>query len=144
VFKLCIICAVLVVLACGFMVAAQNGIATAAGKLSGLVVDPDGAIIPNAKVIVEAGTFRREVVSTENGRYEIELPSGKYLVTVVRGDFRTTNVGGVVIEPNVITKLDVTLKGFRIFEELVPLEPLRTEPPVLNQTIQLRKLLRGP
>jgi len=48
------------------------------------------AIIPNAKVVGETGTFRREVVSGETGRYETELPMGNYLVTVVRDDFHPT------------------------------------------------------
>jgi hypothetical protein len=142
--KLRFMSAAVLVLAGAFIVSAQNSSATATGKLSGLVVDPDGSVIPNAKVVVETSTFRREVVAGETGRYEIELPTGNYLVTAVRGDFHPTIVKGVVIASNALTTLDVTLKGIQVFEELVPLEPLRTEPPVLNPTIQLRKILRKP
>jgi uncharacterized membrane protein len=95
----------------------QSSSSASTGKLSGLVLDPGKARVPAAKVLVESKGFRREVVSANDGSYEVELPAGKYKVTVARDDFFPSCKEGVKIQPNITTKLDVTLKGRRVDEE---------------------------
>ena len=87
------------------------------GKLVGLVLDVGEARVPAAKVIVEAKGFRRETVSGDDGSYEIDLPEGKYKISVIRGDFYPYSKECIRVMPNAITKLDVTLKGRRVDEE---------------------------
>ena len=87
------------------------------GKLVGLVLDVGEARVPAAKVIVEAKGFRRETVSADDGSYQIELPEGKYKISVIRGDFYPYIKECVRVMPNATTKLDVTLKGRRVDEE---------------------------
>jgi hypothetical protein len=85
------------------------------GKLVGLVGGE--ARVPAARVIVEAKGFRRETVSADDGSYQIELPEGKYKISVIRGDFYPYSKECVRVMPNATTKLDVTLKGRRVDEE---------------------------
>ena len=87
------------------------------GKLVGLVLDINEARVPAAKIIIVSKGFRLEAVSAEDGSYEIALPEGKYNITVLRDDFYPFRKAGVQIQPNVTTKLDVTLKGRRVDEE---------------------------
>ena len=83
----------------------------ARGTLAGLILDPGGARVPAAKVIIEAKKFRREVVSDDDGRYSVDLPEGKYEVRVERDGFYPSRKKTISISLNVTTNLDVVLKG---------------------------------
>ncbi|HYW70741.1 MAG TPA: carboxypeptidase-like regulatory domain-containing protein [Pyrinomonadaceae bacterium] len=127
------------------VVAAQTGSATASGKLSGLVVDLGGAVVPRAKIVAEAGELRRETISGDDGRYEMALPPGKYLVTIARDDFWANKVLDVTVAANALTKLDVVMtKGIEYHEERYTVEPLPAQVLLLNPAIQMRKLRRIP
>jgi hypothetical protein len=110
------------------------------GKLSGLILDPGEARVPAAKIIIEREGFRREVVSTNAGSYELDLPIANYTVTVIRDGFYPSRKSGVSIRSDSVTTLNVTLKGILIGEDLVPIKELHTETVILNTSIQLRKL----
>ena len=91
----------------------QSSAPEASGKLSGLILDPGEARVVGAKIIIEAKGFRREVISTDDGSYEIALPEGKYKMRVELGGFYPSRKKTVRISSNATTKLDVTLKGIR-------------------------------
>jgi hypothetical protein len=67
------------------------GTAGAAGKLSGVVSDPSGAVIPGATIHVERrGPLEAQipnVISDAGGRYTVTLPPGAYDVTVIADGF---------------------------------------------------------
>lgn len=48
-----------------------------------MVLDVGEARVPSAEVIVEAKAFRRETVSADDVSYQIELPEGKYKITII-------------------------------------------------------------
>ena len=110
-------CLALIVLSFSLALKAQtvNQLAApeASGKLSGLILDPGEARVVGAKIIIEAKGFRREVISTDDGSYEIALPEGKYKVIVEHDGFYPSRKKTVRISSNTTTKLDVTLKGVR-------------------------------
>jgi len=63
---------------------------TISGSLEGHVIDPSGAAITGAKVIVSSGEtgLRRELVTNENGYFLMTfLPLGEYAVTAEAGGF---------------------------------------------------------
>jgi uncharacterized membrane protein len=91
----------------------QSSSPMSSGKLLGLILDPSEARVVGAKIIVEAKGFRREVISSDDGSYEIALPEGKYKVRVELGGFYPSRKKTVRISSNATTKLDVTLKGIR-------------------------------
>ena len=106
----------------------QSSSSASTGKLAGLILDIGEARVPKAKVIVEAKGFRRETVSADDGSYQIELPEGKYKVSVIRDDFYPFSKECVRIMPSVTTQLDVTLKGRRVDGDH-PLDYLRAKQP---------------
>ncbi len=81
-------------LALGSLVSAQVDQAT----LTGVVTDRTSAVVPGAKVEVQAPAtgFRREVLSGEAGGYTFSLlPIGVYTVTVSHPGFRTVSMTDV-------------------------------------------------
>src|SRR6266851_9789123 len=64
---------------------------TSAGSLGGTITDPNGASIPDAKVVATNATTgaKQEVVSTEAGLYLFPvLPVSLYSVTVEKAGFK--------------------------------------------------------
>src|SRR2546423_6433697 len=80
------------------------------GMLSGLILDPGEARISRATILVEGKEFRRMVTSGDDGSYKIELPEGKYKISVTRGGFYTSRKKTVRIRSDAALTLVVTLK----------------------------------
>ena len=58
--------------------------------ITGEVVNyENGALIPNAQVIVEGKDIRKEIKTDEEGNYKIELSEGVYKITVSATGFKT-------------------------------------------------------
>src|SRR5947209_19269797 len=78
--------------ACLLLVVAARPEGTATGTLSGTVLDPSGAAIPNAKVTAvnaSTNTPATAVTNTEGFFTIRNLPPGSYKVTVESGSFRS-------------------------------------------------------
>ena len=83
------------------------------GGLSGMVVDPQGAIIPDATIqATNAATgLVYKAVSSSAGDYSIlDLPLGDYTVIVAFPGFATVKVDQIRISAGVVFNLPVTLK----------------------------------
>ncbi|HET9696805.1 MAG TPA: carboxypeptidase-like regulatory domain-containing protein [Terriglobales bacterium] len=82
------------------------------GTLSGTVLDPSGAVVPNATVTA-TGTQTGAVytaVTTSSGAYRIpNISVGTYNVKVVSSGFKTAESTGVVIQVNTVASLDISL-----------------------------------
>ena len=81
----------------------------ARGTLSGVILEPSGAGVPNAKIIIERKGIRREILTAGDGSYQINLPKGKYKVRVESQGFYSSKEGLSVLRSNLTTKLDITL-----------------------------------
>lgn len=57
-------------------------------RLVGMVVDVNGSRIAGATITVERDQFERVVKSDDEGRFEVEAPSGNYQLTVEQGGFK--------------------------------------------------------
>src|SRR6266508_6062048 len=65
------------------------------GSITGVVTDPNGAVVPNATVnVTNQGTNEKRTVQTDSeGRYEIpSLPTGVYTVEASGSGFAATSV----------------------------------------------------
>jgi len=91
---------------------AQGG---STGAISGVVQDPSGAVIPNAKVVViseDTGIKVREVTSTGSGSFLVPfLPPGHYTVKISMSGFRTFEAYALVVRvtetTNVVAKMEI-------------------------------------
>lgn len=83
----------------------------ASGKVQGVTRDFLGALVPKAVLVFESGDIKREVVSDESGRFQIELPAGVYQVTVTKlGIFDSFQRKNVKVRNGKTKKFDVALK----------------------------------
>jgi hypothetical protein len=89
------------------------------GSLTGYITDPSGAAIPGAKVeALNTGTGVVQTTTTDQaGLYLITtLPPGRYNVTVSATNFSTITETGVIINVNVLLRLNAQLKVAHVVE----------------------------
>ena len=102
--------ALVVSLVCGATFA-QSEIGGA--TLNGTVLDPTGAAVPNAKVIVtNSGTgVSRNTQSNDTGLYSFpRLPVGSYDLTIEAAGFKSSKRTGVMLNVGAVVTLDVNLE----------------------------------
>jgi hypothetical protein len=103
--------ATLVIMAASSLIAFSQGITTT--SLSGAVVDPTGAAISGATIIVKDETTGAEfrTVSASNGTYSVPaLTAGVYSVTVTANGFKQSVVKGVKIDAGIPASVNATLE----------------------------------
>lgn len=89
------------------------GLAQSQGAIAGNVLDPTGALIPNAKLTAkgEATGATYEAAASSAGAYLLSnLKPGAYDVTVTADGFSASTVQGVVVQVGTTTSLNVTLQ----------------------------------
>jgi len=122
--------AVFCVLICVGQAFAQS---TVTGGINGKVTDPQGAIVPNATVIVTNIGTNSAVTITANsdGEYRASnLQPGKYRIEVTSGGFAPAKADNITVEVSSTTTVDIPLTvGTAVAEVKVT-----SEAPVINQT----------
>ena len=67
------------------------------GSVSGTVVDKDGAVIPNATIVLTSGTFTSRLLSAGDGSFGFtNVPGGPFELTVSASGFGTQAKSGVL------------------------------------------------
>jgi hypothetical protein len=86
---------------------------TAAGTLTGIVTDPTGAVIANVPVTathVDTGT-RVIGTTSQTGNYSIlQMPVGRYVVTVSQTGFKSFRQENVTIAAAQTLRIDITME----------------------------------
>jgi Carboxypeptidase regulatory-like domain len=102
------------------------------GALTGTVVDPLGALLPNARVVLiqPARQARYEISTDRNGQFEFQgLPSGEYQLEASTAGFQTyrdtLSIAGLTVQRQITLKLGLLHETIRITES--------DAPPVLQQ-----------
>jgi hypothetical protein len=83
------------------------------GTLTGAITDPQGAVIPNAKLTAIHGETGAEygTVSTATGNYTIaQLPPGGYSLTVDAAGFKKYEQKNIVIQSAQTERLDIAMQ----------------------------------
>jgi TonB family protein len=113
---LTLIPAVLLVAAASLVTApAQTGNAS----ISGIVRDPSGAVVPEAKVIISDGRGQETVRTNEVGKFEFSgFPDGKYSLKVLKPGFREFAKPDIEASAAAPVQLNVTLDVGRISESV--------------------------
>jgi hypothetical protein len=80
------------------------------GGIAGLVTDPSGAVIVNAKITAQGGADVATAKSGADGTYQLtNLHPGLYEVRFEAAAFKTTLVVDVPVRESAVTKVDATL-----------------------------------
>src|SRR5262245_41658606 len=115
------------------------------GTILGTVLDPNGAVVPSARVTAKnVGTgIERSVVSDEFGNYTIpELQTGTYEVKVEKSGFQSSTVTGVLVEVSAERRVDLTLAvaGSQEMVTIAATTQVETTSNTLGGTITSRKV----
>jgi len=129
----------------GVLVTAQ-----VAERLSGTVTDPQGAAVPNARVVVTNDQIGRsyEAKTTERGEWVLpSLPPATYRVSVSAPGFKTAVVPGVKIEAGVPAAVNITLELGALVETVEVAggaEVLQTSSATVSSTLVGRQINQLP
>src|SRR3990172_3844586 len=98
------------------------------GTILGTVMDPNGAVVPDATVTGKnVGTgIERSTVTDTFGNYSLsELQTGTYEVRIEKTGFQSTTVKGVIVEVSAEKRVDVTLPvaGYQQIVVITPSTP---------------------
>ncbi len=81
------------------------------GAIEGTVKDINGAIVPNATVLVEGNAFSRTVTADDEGFFRVQnVPAGNYKVSITSGNFAPSIQENVQVNLGNSTNLDTELK----------------------------------
>lgn len=133
-------------LVCGLSVHAQTYTAT----LTGSVNDPNGAGVPNVKVVAtnQATQLTYTAQTTAAGVYTIPfLPVGEYVITVEARGFKKLISNAIKLEVNQTARLDLPLAVGEVTEQVtVEAAPpvLQTEEVTVGQVISGQKIANLP
>jgi outer membrane receptor protein involved in Fe transport len=103
------------------------------GDIEGRVLDPNGAVVPNAAVVArnQATGFERTANTDGDGNYRIILlPPGTYSVEATAGGFNKVGASAVQVTVGSKTPLDLSLATGGVREELT----ISAEPPAVETT----------
>ena len=103
------------------------------GDIEGRVLDPNGAVVPNATVTArnEATGFERTANTDGDGNYRIILlPPGTYAVEATAGGFNKVGASAVQVTVGSKTSLDLSLAAGGVKESVL----ITAEPPTVETT----------
>ncbi|HYE14805.1 MAG TPA: TonB-dependent receptor [Pyrinomonadaceae bacterium] len=123
----------------------------ASSSLRGSVVDPNGAVIPGAKIKAaqrETGA-ERTTTTNDEGQFVIPgLPVGRYDVTAEHVGFKTATVKDVLLQVGQSFTLDIRLEvgsiGIIIDGDLPPSQPINTYSAVVENVISDQEIAALP
>jgi hypothetical protein len=103
----------IIALCLGFLVLPQWTFAQGQlGALTGSVLDPSGAVIPEAQITITAVdtgvTWAAKASSA--GYYRVPVPPGRYRVEILKEGFKTSRAENIVVPVAQVVTLDVTLE----------------------------------
>ena len=84
------------------------------GKITGVITDPAGAVVPNVKVTVTniSTNIKHETTTNQDGAYQVlQLPISSYTVTALATGFEAITVQAkTALEINQTMKMDIQLQ----------------------------------
>jgi hypothetical protein len=124
--------------------------AQATGGLSGVVKDPNGALVQGCNVTVKnlATNLSRNTVANDSGYWTItQLPVGTYSVTYEKAGFKKSVLQSTEVEASVVRTLEVALEvgGTDIFVDVTTDQPLvQASTPTVSRQITGEQLVKAP
>jgi Carboxypeptidase regulatory-like domain len=127
-----------------------SGQVTTTGRLSGVVTDTQGALVPAANVEAIQNETKTSFTTTANGEGSWSIPSvpnGTYTITVSAPNFKKTVIQNVKVDAGQIASANATLEPGGANEEVVVAgggEILQTETANVSTTIIGRQITQLP
>src|SRR5947199_1781071 len=111
----CLLTLIMIIFAAAMLVSVQSAFAQLriVGSISGIVQDPTGAVVANARVVLkdQKTGLTKESTTTEAGTFLFpDLASGSYQVTVSLAGFKTELIPSVSVSTSKTTDVRVTLE----------------------------------
>ncbi len=119
---------------------------TTTGRLTGVVTDSQGALIPKAQIVARNDQTQGEykTVANEEGGWNIpSIPNGTYTVTITANGFKTTVAQNVKVDASQVATLNNTLEPGGASEQVVVTggaAVLQTESATVSTTIVGRQI----
>ena len=119
------------------------------GSIRGTVTDPEGGLVPNAKVIITnvETNETREITTSDEGSYNVpEIKAAVYRIQVEAAGFKTATIDTVQVGVGVIRNGDVQLEIGVGASVTITAEPsvLNTESPVQQRNVTEREVRELP
>jgi hypothetical protein len=123
---------------------------TTTGNLTGIITDPNGAVVGNATLTAtnQATGAERTTVSNDSGAYDFEtLQPGKYNLTVEAKGFKKVNARDITVSVSQTTQVNIPLE-IGVAGETVTVtasqEVINTSSPTLTNIINTRQVVDLP
>jgi hypothetical protein len=119
---------------------------TTSGRLTGVVTDSQGALIPKAQIIAKHGQTQGEykTVANEEGGWNIpSIPNGTYTVSITAQGFKTTVAKDVKVDASGVATLNTALEAGGATEQVIVTggaEVLQSESATVSTTIVGRQI----
>jgi hypothetical protein len=112
-------------------------------QISGVIRDPNGAVVAGAKVVAKSETreFERTTTTNAEGYYVLtSLPPGLYTVWVEQPGFKRTESTNKKVDPSTPTTVDLTLEAGNVTETV---SIVASAAAVQSETATVGKLVEG-
>lgn len=80
------------------------------GKIIGVVLDPNNARVAGAAIRIGNARLSRELLSGDEGDFEVELPAGEYRMTVEQPGFHTFELSPLRVNGDVCELVNIHMK----------------------------------
>ena len=123
---------------------------TTSTEILGLVTDPSGAVVPDARVTLlrVATGERRQTSSLSNGEYSFPLIEiGEYVVTVTKPGFKTQEKTGVVVQLQQKARVNLELSVGESSQTVAVIASgveLKTEDAAVGQVVENKRVVELP
>ena len=119
------------------------------GSIAGTVIDINGAVVPNATVVIKGEAGQEFTATTsENGTFRVPAVSaGVYVVTITAANFKKSVVENVKVDVGLPTTVDIALEAGNVNETVTITgggEVLQTQTATVGTTITGRQITETP
>jgi hypothetical protein len=119
------------------------------GSITGSVVDANGAVVPNATVVIKSDSGQEfTVVTNDSGGFRVpSVGAGLYTVTTTAASFKRYVVEGVKVDAGLPSTVNVVLQAGEVSETVVVTgggEVLQTQTATIGTTISGRQITETP
>jgi hypothetical protein len=124
-----------------FLIALPLGAQTSAGRITGVVTDSSGAVVPNAAVAAqnsETGIVTPTSTNAEGLYVLYPLPAGAYSISIDSTGFRSERINGIVVDLGAVLTRDVRLEVAAAQRETIVVtasSPIVSESPSVQSTM---------